>query len=93
MRTADGISSIEDLSGNEEGFGAEENFGKSFEEELGKKGQELTELEPSTADQQPRKKSKDDSEISADHIELSVSQIKTENLQWMKEKPVISLIK
>jgi hypothetical protein len=38
-------------------------------------------------------KSKDDSEINIDHIELSVNHIKTENLQWMKEKPKITLIK
>jgi hypothetical protein len=36
---------------------------------------------------------KEDSEPSVDNIELTVSTINTENLQVMKEKPIVSLIK
>jgi len=96
MPTIDGISSIdEELSAKDVAIDGEE-LGH-FENSFGEKA-ELN-IEPQIdADENPQiivesQKSKGDSEISIDHIELSVNHIKTENLQWMKEKPIITLIK
>lgn len=97
MKTADGISSIDGMSSKEDG--QEDNFGNSFDQEMEGVSEPIGEQQAQVQQAQElqahiQKKPKDDSaEISADHIELSVSQIKTENLQWMKEKPLITLVK